>query len=59
MQSPTGSLSTISAPGLTIDGLFTIGDTGTPAQAQLTNSFIWNDTVAGRAGVTICASGRR
>jgi hypothetical protein len=46
MQSPTGTLSTISAPGLTIDGLFTIGDTGTPAQSQVTNSFIWNDTVA-------------
>lgn len=35
-----------SAPGLTIDGLFTIGDAGTPALWQVTNSFIWQDTVA-------------
>lgn len=35
-----------SAPGLTIDGLFTIGDAGTPAQWQVTNSLIWQDNVS-------------
>ncbi|HWT65329.1 MAG TPA: carboxypeptidase regulatory-like domain-containing protein [Terracidiphilus sp.] len=45
--SPTGlSGSAISAPGITIDGLFTIGDAGTPSQAQRTNSFIAQDTVS-------------
>ncbi|HEY3990140.1 MAG TPA: TonB-dependent receptor [Acidobacteriaceae bacterium] len=37
---------TSAAPGLTIDGLFTIGDAGTPSLWQVTNSFIWQDTVA-------------
>lgn len=46
-QSPTGaSGGTIPAPGITIDGLFTIGDAGTPSQQQVTNSFIWQDTVS-------------
>ncbi len=46
-QSPTGlSGGSIPAPGLTIDGLFTIGDAGTPSQAQVTNSYIWQDTVS-------------
>ena len=31
---------------MTIDGLFTIGDAGTPAQWQVTNTFVWQDTVA-------------
>jgi hypothetical protein len=45
--SPTGlSGSTISMPGITIDGLFTIGDAGTPSQTQRTNSFIAQDTVS-------------
>jgi hypothetical protein len=45
--SPTGaSGATIPAPGITIDGLFTVGDAGTPYQWQVTNSFIWQDTVA-------------
>jgi hypothetical protein len=44
---PTGVTGpTTSAPGLTIDGLFTIGDAGTPAQWQVTNSFIWQDTLS-------------
>jgi hypothetical protein len=34
------------APGVTIDGLFTIGDAGTPSLWQVTNSFIWQDTIA-------------
>jgi hypothetical protein len=46
-QSPTGSSgATIPAPGITIDGLFTVGDAGTPYQWQVTNSFIWQDTVS-------------
>jgi len=46
-QSPTGlSGGTVSAPGITVDGLFTIGDAGTPLQSQVTNGFIWQDTVA-------------
>ena len=45
--SPTGlSGTTIPAPGVTIDGLFTIGDAGTPSQAQKTNSFIMQDMVS-------------
>jgi hypothetical protein len=44
---PTGLASiTAAAPGLTIDGLFTIGDAGTPSEWQVTNSFVWQDTVA-------------
>ena len=33
------------APGLTIGG-FTLGDAGTPSQWQVTNSFVWQETVA-------------
>jgi hypothetical protein len=40
---PTGT--TTNAPGLTVGG-FTIGDAGTPSAWQVTNSFIWQDTVA-------------
>ncbi len=47
IQSPTGaSGGRIPAPGITIDGLFTVGDAGTPYQWQVTNSFIWQDTVS-------------
>jgi hypothetical protein len=43
-ESPTGaSGAAIAAPGLTVDGLFTIGDAGTPSQSQRTNSFIAQD----------------
>ena len=46
-SSPTGIVgSTTGAPGLTVDGLFTIGDAGTPSQWQVTNSFIWQDTLS-------------
>lgn len=45
--SPTGlSSGKVPAPGITVDGLFTTGDAGTPSQAQVTNGFIWQDTVA-------------
>jgi hypothetical protein len=47
MSSPTGITGpTTSAPGVSINGLFTTGDAGTPAQWQNTNSFIWQDTVS-------------
>ena len=49
-QNPTGTSDQSPMPGLTIDGLFTIGDTGTPAQSQETNSFIWQDTLAWTRG---------
>jgi hypothetical protein len=46
-QSPTGDAGTaIAAPGITVDGLFTIGDAGTPFQKQTTNTFIWQDTAS-------------
>ncbi len=43
---PTGAVGQASnAPALTVAGL-TIGDAGTPSQWEVTNSFIWQDTVA-------------
>jgi hypothetical protein len=43
---PTGILGPGSnSPGLIVGG-FAIGDGGTPAQWQVTNSFIWQDTVS-------------
>ena len=43
-QSPIGTSGAgIAATGITVDGLFTIGDAGTPFQTQTTNSFIWQD----------------
>ena len=45
--SPTGlSGANVAAPGITIDGLFTVGDAGTPFQWQVTNTFIWQDTLS-------------
>jgi hypothetical protein len=52
---PAGSSA---APGLTIDGLFTIGDAGTPSQWQVTNAFIGQDTLSlihGRHNVRVGA----
>ena len=44
---PTGSATPSSSiPGLTIDGLFTIGDAGTASQWQVTNTFAWQDTLS-------------
>ena len=41
MVSPTGLSGTdIPAPGITIDGLFTTGDAGTPSQSQVTSTFV-------------------
>ncbi|MGA2728213.1 MAG: TonB-dependent receptor, partial [Terracidiphilus sp.] len=46
-ESPTGVAGPgVEATGITVDGLFTIGDAGTPFQKQTTNSFIWQDTVS-------------
>ncbi|WP_263356205.1 carboxypeptidase-like regulatory domain-containing protein [Acidicapsa ligni] len=43
---PTGAVGpTLSAPGLMVAGL-TIGDAGTPSEWQVTNSFIYQDTIA-------------
>ena len=43
---PTGAIgAALHAPGLSVGG-FTIGDAGTPAEWQVTNSFVWQDTVA-------------
>jgi len=44
MSTPTGMAGV--APGVSINGLFTTGDAGTPSQWQNTNSFIWQDTVS-------------
>ena len=44
MSTPTGIAGV--APGVSIAGLFTTGDAGTPSQWQNTNSFIWQDTVS-------------
>ena len=44
MSTPTGMPGV--APGVSISGLFTTGDAGTPSQWQNTNSFIWQDTVS-------------
>jgi Carboxypeptidase regulatory-like domain len=44
---PTGPAGPASPmPGLTVDGLFTLGDAGTPGQWEVTNSFIYQDTVS-------------
>lgn len=49
---PTGVATASSAiPGLTIDGLFTIGDAGTPSQWQVTNTFVAQDTLSLTRGV--------
>ena len=60
--SPTGTTGSANAPGITIDGLFTIGDSGTPAQSQVTNSFIWQDTLSwtrGRHNLSLGAEVKR
>ena len=43
---PTGASGAgLNAPGLTVGG-FTIGNAGTPSAWQVTNSYIWQDTLA-------------
>lgn len=47
---PTGSAAaTSNAPGLILNG-FSIGDAGTPYQWQVTNTFVWQDTLASIRG---------
>jgi Carboxypeptidase regulatory-like domain/TonB dependent receptor len=59
---PTGAAGpTLNAPGLTVGG-FTIGDAGTPSAWQVTNSFIYQDTVAltrGRQNIRVGAEFKR
>jgi len=46
-QSPIGTSGAgVAATGITVDGLFTIGDAGTPFQTQTTNTFVWQDTTS-------------
>jgi len=46
-QSPVGTSGRdVPMPSITIDGLFTVGNGGTPFQRQVTNSFIWQDTLS-------------
>ena len=44
MSTPTGAAGV--APGVSISGLFTTGDAGTPFQWQNTNSFIWQNILS-------------
>jgi Carboxypeptidase regulatory-like domain len=57
---PTGAATPASSiPGLTIDGLFTIGDAGTPSQWQVTNTLVAQDTFSlthGRHNVRVGAT---
>lgn len=47
IDSPTGARSSnLAAPGLMLDGLFIVGDAGTPSQSQLTNSYIAQDLLS-------------
>ena len=58
--SPTGVATGVNAPGITVDGLFTIGDSGTPAQSQITNSYTFGRTrCRGRGDGTACGWGPR
>jgi hypothetical protein len=62
-KSPTGTSGAgIAAPGITIDGLFTVGDAGTPFQWQVTNTFVWQDNlswVRGKHGLRFGAEAKR
>ena len=50
-ESPTGDASpSIAAPGIMFDGLFNIGDAGTPFQSQLTNTYIYQDLLSHTRG---------
>lgn len=61
--SPTGAAGAgIAAPGITIDGLFTLGDGGTPFQWQVTNTFVWQDNLSwthGNHGLRFGAEAKR
>jgi hypothetical protein len=50
IATPTGAMGAgLSAPGMSI-GTFTIGDAGTPSEWQVTNTFVWQDTLAVTSG---------
>jgi hypothetical protein len=59
MATPSGLPET---PGLTIDGLFTIGTAGQPFYWQNTNTYVWQDTVSlsrGRHTLRLGAEAKR
>ena len=57
-ESPTGTSGpNVPMPGIGVDGLFTVGDGGTPFQAQTTNSFIAQDTLARTQGRVSLSAG--
>jgi Carboxypeptidase regulatory-like domain/TonB-dependent Receptor Plug Domain len=59
MATPSGLPET---PGLTIDGLFTIGTAGQPFYWQNTNTFVWQDSVSlthGRHSIRFGAEAKR
>ncbi len=57
-ESPTGASGpNVPMPGIGIDGLFTVGDGGTPFQAQTTNSFIAQETLARTQGRVSLSAG--
>lgn len=61
-ETPTGTASQVTMPGIAISGQFTLGDAGTPEQAQETNTFIWQDTVSwtrGRHNLSMGAEAKR
>ena len=50
ISTPTGIVNASSnAPGFTVGG-FTIGDAGTPNEWSVTNTFVWQDTIALTSG---------
>ena len=58
IDSPTGARSSeIAAPGIMIDGLFNLGDAGTPSQSQLTSSYILQDFVSLSRGRHVLQAG--
>jgi hypothetical protein len=62
MQGPTGATAGANMPGIMVNGLFILGDAGTPAQSQLTNSFIWQNTLSwthGRQSVSAGVEAKR
>src|SRR6185437_11736703 len=62
MQGLTGATTRANMPGIMVNGLFILGDAGTPAQSQLTNSFIWQDTLSwthGRQSVSAGVEAKR
>ena len=58
MDSPTGVRSAKApAPGIMLDGLFVLGDAGTPFQSQLTNSYIFQNLLSYSRGHHLLRTG--